>query len=119
MLFRSMTTTVNKPGFGWDDEPNTTISPIKAKPEPNNDSGWGDDEPEKTPAPARRQFKTNELPLSSATRTAVEGLSHKFKKKGGFDAIRKQVWDQLEESVSSYHPAGPCAEHNCPQPPCV
>ncbi len=46
----------------------------------------------------RKKIKTSELPLSSATRTAIEQLSHRFKKKGGYDAIRKQVWVQLEGS---------------------
>lgn len=47
-----------------------------------------------------RKIKTSELPLSSATRNAIESLSHTFKKKGGYDALRKQVWEKLETSVS-------------------
>jgi hypothetical protein len=62
---------------------------------------------EQTPAPGNgvtplppRKFKASDLPLSSATRSAIEGLAHSFKKKGGYDAIRKQVWEKFEESVS-------------------
>jgi hypothetical protein len=52
-----------------------------------------------TPLPSRK-FKASDLPLPSATRSAIEGLAHSFKKKGGYDAIRKQVWEKFEESVS-------------------
>ncbi|CAK7273812.1 hypothetical protein SEPCBS57363_005840 [Sporothrix epigloea] len=45
-----------------------------------------------------RSFKASELPLSSAVRSAVEGLAHTFKKKGGYDAIRKQAWENFEAS---------------------
>lgn len=62
---------------------------------------------EPTPAPANgagtlapRKFKASDLPLTSATRSAIEGLAHSFKKKGGYDAIRKQVWEKFEQSVS-------------------
>lgn len=51
------------------------------------------------PAPVPRKFKASDLPLPSATRTAIEGLAHSFKKKGGYDAIRKQVWEKFEASV--------------------
>lgn len=44
-------------------------------------------------------FKASELPLSSAVRSAIETLAHGFKKKGGYDEIRKQVWDKFEASV--------------------
>lgn len=47
-----------------------------------------------------RKFKASDLPLTSATRSAIEGLAHSFKKKGGYDAIRKQVWEKFEQSVS-------------------
>jgi hypothetical protein len=50
--------------------------------------------------PARKKLKTSDLPLTSATRAAIEGLAHTFKKKGGYDTLRKQVWDDLEGSVS-------------------
>lgn len=52
-----------------------------------------------------RKFKASELPLTSATRTAIDGLAHAFKKKGGYDATRKQVWDTFEASVR----AEPCS----------
>ena len=48
---------------------------------------------------APRKFKASELPLSSATRSAIDGLAHSFKKKGGYDAIRKQIWEKFEASV--------------------
>jgi hypothetical protein len=50
--------------------------------------------------PARKKLKTSDLPLASATRAAIEGLAHTFKKKGGYDSLRKQVWEDLEGSVS-------------------
>ncbi|KAI1169006.1 complex proteins associated with Set1p component shg1-domain-containing protein [Nemania serpens] len=60
---------------------------------------------EQTPAPLSgitpllpRKLKASDLPLPSATRSAIEGLAHSFKKKGGYDAIRKQVWEKFEES---------------------
>ena len=49
--------------------------------------------------PARKKLKTSDLPLASATRAAIEGLAHTFKKKGGYDSLRKQVWEDLEKSV--------------------
>lgn len=55
---------------------------------------------ESTPNPINvpvvvRTFKASDLPLTSATRSAIEGLAHSFKKKGGYDAIRKQVWEKF------------------------
>lgn len=50
--------------------------------------------------PVRKKIKTSDLPISSATRAAIEDLAHKFKKKGGYDSLRKQVWEDLEKSVS-------------------
>jgi hypothetical protein len=55
--------------------------------------------PDAAAVPAPRKFKASDLPLPSATRTAIEGLAHSFKKKGGYDAIRKQVWEKFEASV--------------------
>ena len=49
--------------------------------------------------PLEKKFKASDLPLSSATRSAIEGLAHTFKKKGGYDALRKQVWEKFEASV--------------------
>jgi len=56
-------------------------------------------EPELPVEPARKKLKTSDLPLSSATRSAIEGLAHTFKKKGGYDALRKQVWEKFADSV--------------------
>jgi hypothetical protein len=53
-----------------------------------------------TAGPARKKLKTSDLPLASATRAAIEGLAHTFKKKGGYDTLRKQVWEDLVGSVS-------------------
>lgn len=55
--------------------------------------------------PVPRKFKASDLPLPSATRTAIEGLAHSFKKKGGYDTIRKQVWEKFEASVCILGPA--------------
>lgn len=52
--------------------------------------------------PPRKRLKTSDLPLSSATRSAIEGLAHAFKKKGGYDSLRKQVWENFEASVSTH-----------------
>lgn len=48
----------------------------------------------------RKRFKASELPLSSSQRSVIDGILHTFKKKGEFDALRKQVWDEYSESVS-------------------
>ncbi len=48
--------------------------------------------------PTRKRFKTSELPLNSAQRSSVDGLLHTIKKKGEYDALRKQVWSQFAES---------------------
>ncbi|TVY17415.1 hypothetical protein LARI1_G004220 [Lachnellula arida] len=50
------------------------------------------------PVTGRRKLKTSDLPLTSAQRGAVEGLAHTFKKKGGYDSLRKSVWEDLEKS---------------------
>jgi hypothetical protein len=52
----------------------------------------------------RKKLKTSDLPLASATRAAIEGLAHTFKKKGGYDTLRKQVWEDLVGSVRSEAP---------------
>lgn len=51
--------------------------------------------------PKPRKFKASELPLPSATRSAIEELAHAFKKKGGYDDARKNVWDTFEASARS------------------
>jgi len=50
-------------------------------------------------APVVRKFKASDLPLPSATRSAIDGLAHTFKKKGRYDDIRKQVWAKFEAQV--------------------
>lgn len=61
-------------------------------------------EPELAIEPVRKKLKTSDLPLSSATRSAIDGLAHTFKKKGGYDALRKQVWEKFADSVCSTIP---------------
>jgi hypothetical protein len=52
-----------------------------------------------SPQPVTKTFKSSELPLPSATRSAIEALAHSFKKKGGYDATRQQLSKLLEEMV--------------------
>ncbi|KAG7105828.1 hypothetical protein HYQ44_014528 [Verticillium longisporum] len=54
-------------------------------------------QPQQPPAPVRN-FKAADLPLPSATRAAIESLAHSFKKKGGYDAMRKEIWEKFEAS---------------------
>ncbi|KAK4179189.1 complex proteins associated with Set1p component shg1-domain-containing protein, partial [Triangularia setosa] len=54
--------------------------------------------PAPAPAPVVRKFKASDLPLTQAKRAAVDSLAHSFKKKGGYDAERKQVWAKFETS---------------------
>jgi len=49
--------------------------------------------------PVRKKLKTSDLPLPSEARQAIDRLAHTFKKKGGYDHLRKQVWDDLQSSV--------------------
>lgn len=71
----------------------------------NGDSTTADADVKMSDAPAivpkPRKFKASELPLPSATRTAIEELAHAFKKKGGYDDARKNVWDTFGASVLS------------------
>ncbi|KAF6804724.1 hypothetical protein CMUS01_14781, partial [Colletotrichum musicola] len=48
--------------------------------------------------PPPKKYKASDLPLPSATRSAIDSLAHSFKKKGGYDAIRKEVWDKFAAS---------------------
>lgn len=52
------------------------------------------------PLPQRKRFKISELPLSPSQKSTMDGLLHTIKKKGEYDALRKRVWAQYEESVS-------------------
>lgn len=47
----------------------------------------------------RKKFKTEELPLSATQHTAIENLLHSFKKKGGFDNVRKKIWADFDSGV--------------------
>ncbi|KAK8901174.1 hypothetical protein QC760_010250 [Botrytis cinerea] len=47
--------------------------------------------------PPRKKVKTSELPLASATRAAIEGLAHTYKKKGTYDELRTKIWQELEK----------------------
>jgi len=47
---------------------------------------------------SHKLFKATDLPLSSAQRSAIDGLLHTFKKSGEFDAIRKIVYSQFDAS---------------------
>jgi hypothetical protein len=47
----------------------------------------------------RKKFKTEELPLTAAQHTAIEDLLHAFKKKGGFDNVRKKIWAEFHDGV--------------------
>lgn len=71
--------------------------------EPIPDQGAGN--------PAPRKYKASDLPLPSATRGAIESLANGFKKKGGYDAIRKQIWESFETSVR------PPSSHRSLRPP--
>lgn len=47
----------------------------------------------------RKKFKTSELPLTKEQHAAIDGLLVAFKKKGGFDSVRKKVLAAFNESV--------------------
>lgn len=68
-----------------------------------NGDALAENEIKMTDAPAivphPRKFKASELPLPSATRSAIEELAHAFKKQGGYDETRKNVWEAFEASV--------------------
>jgi hypothetical protein len=46
-----------------------------------------------------RKFKTSDLPVSPLQGAAIDGLLYAFKKKGGFDLARKQIWAEFNEHV--------------------
>lgn len=52
----------------------------------------------------RKKFKTSELPLSAAQHAAIDNLLFSFKKKGGFDSVRKKVWAEFNEDVGLSYP---------------
>jgi hypothetical protein len=47
----------------------------------------------------RKKFKADDLPLSGAQHAAIDKLLHSFKKKGGFDSVRKKIWAEFNEGV--------------------
>ena len=51
--------------------------------------------------PPRKKLRITDLPLNSAQRTSIDNLLHTIKKNGEFDLVRKRVWSQYAESVSS------------------
>jgi hypothetical protein len=53
----------------------------------------------------RKKFKAEDLPLSAAQHGAIDKLLHSFKKKGGFDSIRKQLWADFNEGVCILPPS--------------
>jgi hypothetical protein len=46
-----------------------------------------------------KKFKTDDLPLSAAQHAVIDKLLHSFKKKGGFDSVRKQIWADFNDGV--------------------
>ena len=76
-----------------------TVSMASAEPTPVPSSVAAAVQTNGTLSVGPHKFKASELPLSSATRSAIDGLAHSFKKKGGYDAIRKQIWEKFEASV--------------------
>lgn len=47
----------------------------------------------------RKKFKTDDLPLTTAQHAVIDKLLHSFKKKGGFDSVRKQIWADFNDGV--------------------
>lgn len=47
----------------------------------------------------RKKFKTDELPLAPAQHSAIQSLLHSFKKKGGFDSVRKGIFEEFNNGV--------------------
>lgn len=65
---------------------------------------WSGDQPmDEQGSRPRKKFKTSDLPLSTATKSAIDALVLTTKKKGEFDWLRKTVWGQYGESVCFFH----------------
>jgi len=77
----------------------STFNGNLATPDNDNMAAAVDSSAAEAPQSVVRKYKASDLPLPSATRSAIEGLSHTFKKKGRYDAIRKQLWASFEEKV--------------------
>ena len=50
------------------------------------------------PFSLRTRFKISELPLVKEQRSAIDSLLLKFKKQGGYDSLRRQVWASYDTS---------------------
>lgn len=50
----------------------------------------------------RKKFKTDELPLTATQNSAIQNLLHAFKKKGGFDSVRKGIFEEFDNGVFYY-----------------
>ena len=48
----------------------------------------------------RKPLKISDLPIHSTQRNAIDGLLHSYKKKGEFDKLRKEIYNQFAQSVS-------------------
>lgn len=51
------------------------------------------------PAAMRKKLRPSELPLSQAKRSAIDNLTHTFRKKGHYDSIRKDLMAQYTSGV--------------------
>lgn len=47
----------------------------------------------------RKKFKAEDLPLSAAQHAAIDKILHSFRKKGGFDSVRKEIWAEFNDGV--------------------
>ena len=54
--------------------------------------------PASAPSILHPRFKSSDLPVGREKRIAIDSLSHAFKKKGGFDGLRKKVWAEFSSS---------------------
>jgi len=52
------------------------------------------------PTAIRKKLRPSELPLSQAKRSAIDHLTHTFRKKGHYDTIRKDLMAQYTSGVS-------------------
>ena len=51
--------------------------------------------------PPHKRPKTSELPLDQSKRAAIDQLVHTFRKKGEFDALRREALQQYDADVSA------------------
>ena len=45
----------------------------------------------------RKKLKPSDLPLTQEQRATIDSLLYTFKKKGGFDELRKKIYKQFDE----------------------